>query len=74
MLVKNAQSASATERDPRWTSVVARNAEADGPFEQLVASVVVFFEAPALGLDLPLDNPEHNLPAPRLASLENDSN
>jgi AraC family transcriptional regulator of adaptative response/methylated-DNA-[protein]-cysteine methyltransferase len=55
MLVKNAQSASATEKDPRWASVVARNAEANGTFEQLVASVVGFVEAPALGLDLPLD-------------------
>jgi AraC family transcriptional regulator of adaptative response/methylated-DNA-[protein]-cysteine methyltransferase len=55
MLVKNAQSASATEKDQRWASVVARNAEANGTFEQLVASVVGFVEAPALGLDLPLD-------------------
>ena len=32
MLVKNAQRASATEKDPRWAAVVARNAEADGTF------------------------------------------
>jgi hypothetical protein len=30
MLVKNAQSASAMEKDPWWASVVARNTETDG--------------------------------------------
>src|SRR5438876_7109366 len=42
MLVKNAQSASATEKDPRWASVVARNAEADGTFYYSVATTGVY--------------------------------
>ncbi len=42
MLVKNAQSASATEKDPRWASVVARNAEADGTFYYAVKTTGVY--------------------------------
>src|SRR5213080_3855163 len=41
-LVKNAQSASATEKDPRWASVVARNAEADGTFYYSVKTTGVY--------------------------------
>ena len=42
MLVKNAQSASATEKDPRWASVVARNSEADGTFYYAVKTTGVY--------------------------------
>lgn len=40
--VKNAQSASATEKDPRWASVVARSADADGTFYYAVKTTGVY--------------------------------
>jgi AraC family transcriptional regulator of adaptative response/methylated-DNA-[protein]-cysteine methyltransferase len=42
MLVKNAQRASATQKDPRWASVVARNAQADGTFYYAVKTTGVY--------------------------------
>ncbi|PTQ80522.1 O-6-methylguanine DNA methyltransferase [Nitrosospira multiformis] len=65
--MKKAQLVDATLNDPRWATVKARSTEADGnfyradliggdaDFEQLVAQVVAFIEAPGIGLDLPLD-------------------
>ena len=42
MLVKNAQSSAATEKDPRWASVVARNAQTDGTFYYAVTTTGVY--------------------------------
>jgi AraC family transcriptional regulator, regulatory protein of adaptative response / methylated-DNA-[protein]-cysteine methyltransferase len=44
----------------------------DTEFEQLVAKVVGFVEAPRLGLDLPAGGPRHRVPAARLASPRGD--
>lgn len=42
MFVNNAQRASATEKDPRWASVEARNAQADGTFYYSVNTTGVY--------------------------------
>jgi len=42
MLVKNADCASATEKDPRWASVVAHDAQADGTFYYSVKTTGVY--------------------------------
>ncbi len=44
----------------------------DKEFEQLVARVVGFVEAPRLGLDLPLGCSRHGVPAARVAGTEKD--
>ena len=42
MILKNAQLAAATEGDPRWASVVARNPKADGTFYYSVKTTGVY--------------------------------
>lgn len=42
MIVKNAQSASATEKDPRWAAVIGRDAKADGTFYYSVKTTGVY--------------------------------
>ena len=41
-ILKNTQLAAATEGDPRWASVVARDPEADGTFYYSVKSTGVY--------------------------------
>ena len=42
MGVKNAQNASRTEQDPRWASVVGRDAQSDGTFYYSVTTTGVY--------------------------------